>query len=379
MKENPKPKLLVIAAHPGIGNAHIEKYLPALEGFGFDIHFSGWDRKSIFPKKRQKNGTFYQMIFRGGGGFSSRSLFYMMPIFMIRVFFHTMFSSQKQIFAIDFDTALPVALASIFRPKKLIVYGIRDNYAWRPWVPTFFRPVIQSVDRWTMKRFDRIIVPDETRILKNIPLSLKEKFEVVYNCAEDQIEMVSEAERERSGKPFTIYASGYLRKVRGIELLLEVANRIEDLQLIFAGDMPEEDIRIKMKALGHRADFRGSLTLEESWRLNFSADAVFAFYDPSFEINRRAASNKWSDAMMAGRPCLSNNELIKSEWIKTNDIGFTCPYNVDELEETVRYMMANREVVVLKGENGRQLYEQVYNWRIMKDRLRHIFFASSED
>lgn len=88
------------------------------------------------------------------------------------------------------------------------------------------------------------------------------------------------------------------------------------------------------------------------------------------EINRKAASNKWSDAMMASRPILANSELVRSEWIRREDIGYLCPYgDEDQLVQVLNCIRQHPEEARRKGSGRARLYDKGYNWGVMKQRL----------
>ncbi len=69
-----------------------------------------------------------------------------------------------------------------------------------------------------IRRADLVIVPDESRIEKG-GSGIEKQFVVIRNCARD----VSPAPVAATDRPFTVYAMGYLRKGRGIELLISAA------------------------------------------------------------------------------------------------------------------------------------------------------------
>lgn len=361
-----KPSTILIAgAHEGKGNSHIDKYIPAIAEAGYSITFIGWDRKRKFPKAYQENNVSYKFIFRGFG-YVGKSLMFVLPVWCVWLFFYLLFQKPDLIMAIDLECAFPASLAKIFRHIPTI-YAIRDTYALRPTVPRLLRRPIQAVDNWVMKRVDKIIVPDENRILESY--EDKEKFTVIYNCCRDLSNSVPPERKDRTGKPFTVLATGRLLKNRGVELLLRASECLPDVHILMAGYILEKDLQ-DMVDSNPRVNFLGRVPLDDAYRLCFDADVVFTFYDPSSEINRRAASNKWADAMMASRPILVNSGLVKAEWIRKNDIGYLCPYgDVKALVRCLEHIRDNPGEAKQKGQKGRKLYEEGYNWETMEVRL----------
>ena len=135
-----------------------------------------------------------------------------------------------------------------------------------------------------------------------------------------------------------------------------------NVNFLMAGAVQQDDLMKRIETT-QNVDYRGFLRPEEALKLCFESDVIFAFYDPISEINRKAASNKWFDAMMAGKPILVNEEIEKASWILENDMGFTCPYgNLEALVEKIQYIRLHPEDALRKGKNGRRLYEQGYSW-----------------
>lgn len=359
--------ILVVGAKPGKGDAHIDKFLPSLAATRHQIAYVGWDRTKSLPRQTVVDGVPHRHIFRGGG-FGGKGLLLFLPLWCLRLLLYLTTQRADLMIASDLDAALSTAIVCTLR-RIPFVYVILDQYALRPTIPGWLQAPIQFVDDWVIRRAAYLIVPDETRIPAGLEGS--EKCLVMYNCAPDIADDVAAERKERAGKPLTIYANGRLLKNRGIKLLLDAARQVGDVHLLMAGNAREPDVIQQIESTP-TIDSRGRVSLEESLELNFDADAVFTFYEPSCEINRRAASNKWSDAMMAARPMIVNAELVKADWVRQNDIGYVCPYDTDALVDCLRQIKEHRDEAREKGRRGRYLYEHGYNWEAMEQRLYEL-------
>jgi glycosyltransferase involved in cell wall biosynthesis len=329
---------------------------------GVKVAVCDWDRERKFPLHFSIDGIEYRMIFRGWG-YANRSLIIGLPLWMLRLWLYLLGRRPDLVMALDFDTALPMAMANLVTQVPFI-YNIRDNYAMRSSVAPGLARIVSSVDRWIIRRAVKVIVPDESRITETDE-RLREKFVVIRNCAPDVKPPAILADR----RPFTVYAMGYVRRSRGIGLLLEAACRLSGVRILLAGNVDEVDLRSQIEK-DPNVDFRGFLPVEEALKLCYESDVIFTFYAPDSEINRRAISNKWSDAMMASKPILVNSEILKSEWIKREDIGYLCPYgDVNRLVHVLEYIRQHPEEARHKGARGRQLYEAGYSWPKMERRL----------
>jgi glycosyltransferase involved in cell wall biosynthesis len=363
-------RIFVISSSEGDA-AYAQKLLASLQKRGHNVTLVGWDRYRRLPPRFTSEGVEYKMIFRGWG-YANRWLMLGLPLWAFRIFRFLLRQRPDLLIAIDFDTGIAAALAQLITHAPFI-YDIRDNFDMRPTLPSILRPVIAKLDQWVIARAARVLVPDENRIVVSDE-HMRCKFTVIANCA-PEIQPPSDQSKDR---PFTIYACGYLLKLRGIHLLLEAARRIPDVRVLMAGQVLEADLEEQMRQTPN-VDFRGWLAPEEALRLNFEADVIFSFYDPASEINRRAVSSKWSDAMMASEPVLVNSEVLKSAWIQQQDIGYLCPYgDVDQLVQVIKHIRQHPEEARRKGESGRRVYDTGYNWSAMEQRLWHLLDEVSQ-
>jgi glycosyltransferase involved in cell wall biosynthesis len=286
---------------------------------------------------------------------------------MIRLWWCLLRCSADLIIAIDFEAGFPAAVANLFTHVPFI-YDCLDNYPMRYSLPTVIVTVLKMLHAWVMKRAVEIIVADENRITATEKPYVN-KLSVIYSCPPD---IPSPPEDKQKRSPFTVYVNGYLRRDRGIKELLEAGKYIPEMRILMAGQFVEPEV--EEEALRNpQVDFRGWLSYEEGLKLYYEADVVYAFYDPSREIYRRASSNKWFDAMMTGKPILVNSELLRSEWIAGQDIGYLCQYgDVQGLRRMLQHIRDHPADAFAKGKRGRFLYEENFNWRLMEEKLQQV-------
>lgn len=349
-----RARVLVITAYEGRGTVHLNKLLPALQRMGVDLTYAGWDRGRRLPRRYVDDGIPFRMLLRGWG-YANARLAIGIPLWSLRAFVHLLARRADLVIAVDFESGLPMAAVNLLTGAPF-VYNVRDNYAMRPWVPRRARPFVDWLDRWIMSRAATVIVPDESRIP---PKATTADFTVIHNCALDV------ALPPRDTDTFTIYAMGYLRESRGMGLLVDVARRLPDIRVLAAGPCPEPGL-IRAFTETPNVDYRGELPVVDALRLCGHADVIFTFYSPEAEINVRAISNKWSDAMMAAKPILLNREVLKSGWVVDEDIGYVCDYELEDLIRTIEHIRRHPEEAAAKGQNGRRLYDAGYNWPAME-------------
>jgi glycosyltransferase involved in cell wall biosynthesis len=353
-------KVVIVAPDGGrdVLQPHLDKLLPALRRRGYTVEFIGWDRASQWPRRSSHDGVGYTMVLRGGG-YSSRRLLLWMPLWYAAATLKLARRAARDdevLMAMDFEAALPAAVAGLVRGHRFI-YNCRDNVSMRYRLPRGASRMLDWIDGRVMGRASAVIFPDEVRVPPDAPPHTV----IVRNCA-------PEVELEGTPDPsaLTVYALGNLRRDRGVELLLDAANEVEGCRVLAAGKCRDAKLAARLEG---EADYRGVLSPTEALALCGEADVVFTFYEPSLEINRRAVSNKWSDAMMAGRPILINTELAKARWVLDSGIGYGCPYAAGELAQALGEIAANRDEARRRGSRGRALWESGYRWDVMEERV----------
>ncbi len=135
-----------------------------------------------------------------------------------------------------------------------------------------------------------------------------------------------------------------------------------NIRFLLAGNVYDAELLDRIRR-GLNIEYKGWIQSKDALKLCYESDVIFTFYDPVSEINRKAASNKWFDAMMAGKPILVNEEVERSAWVVEQDIGYSCPYgDVKKLAEALQYIRSHPEEGLKKGRKGRKLFELQYSW-----------------
>jgi len=152
--------------------------MSSLKTGGHHITVIAWDRLEEFPESVRKSEIEHRFILRGGG-YRNRKLAIWYPIWMIRLLFYLVFQRPHLIWASNFETALPAAVASMATGIPFIYY-IHDNLCLTYQLPVVTNTLFRWLDKWTLGRAKAVIVPDESRIEKHAKV-YKTKFSILPN------------------------------------------------------------------------------------------------------------------------------------------------------------------------------------------------------
>jgi glycosyltransferase involved in cell wall biosynthesis len=93
------------------------------------------------------------------------------------------------------------------------------------------------------------------------------------------------------------------------------------------------------------------------------ADLVSSLYDPSIEVNRESCSNKTFEAMMLGRPLLTNSGINIADFVQKHSLGVIVPFgDTDATLKVIQSLLQNPPTLREMGNNGRKQFELRYGW-----------------
>lgn len=358
-----KAQIILVASIDAREHTRIQKLAQTYRKAGYEVHYVGMDRRSRRSKTDELDGMSCRYILRGFG-YSNWRLLFGYPIWCLRLLGHSLGIHARLIHVFELDSALAIAISTMMT-RVPYLYDVQDNFDLRRNWPFPLKPLIRWIDGFVLRRAAGVVVPDENRVVGPFR-RVARKITVIPNCPPD---VPDTASAKKPDDKLTVLAVGHLGERRGIELLLNATQGMPNVRLLMAGRFTDAQLEAKARATP-QVDFRGWVTWEETIALGYQADVVFAFYDPAYQVNLLANSQKWFDAMMTGKPILSNSEIANGEWLAREDIGYLCSYGSStKLREVLQYVALHREEAQAKGRRARLLFERKFNWPLMEQNL----------
>jgi|YNPMSStandDraft_1061717.scaffolds.fasta_scaffold40324_1 glycosyltransferase involved in cell wall biosynthesis len=363
-RENPYEVTLtasnVIAPFP-----RLERVARSLAQLGFRCLAIGWDRGGSLPRFEEGNGVdIARFSFFGEYGGGIRNL---LGLFLFNCYLFITFLKirPKVIHAYDLDTAIPAIFAKMLLGCK-VVYDIADWYADSRKVGRL-KWLVERLERWVCRRVDAVILAHEER-LQQIGFEPR-KWLVIYNTPEDRFGNFLSEMREED---YFAYV-GVLYPDRGLEQITE-ASLIAGVRLVLAGFGSFEEYCREMTKKFRNIEFLGKIPYERTLEIERNALAIIALYDPNFRNNRLAAPNKLYEAMMLGRPLITNRGTLVGELVEKERIGVVVTYgDTQELAQALKQLRDNPEEREAMGRRARRLYEERYSFEKQAGRLREVY------
>jgi len=278
------------------------------------------------------------------------------------------------IHACDFDTILPALLCK-FLFRKRVVYDIFDFYADHlRRTPNFLLKLIRAADLRAVNLADALILVDEAR-LEQIRGARPKHWTAIYNSPEDQLSsfLHSKGTKTSSVRLRLAYV-GLLQVERGLFEVFDLLTRHSDWYLDLAGFGGDETLLAARAEKLPNAVFHGRVTYDRALSLSAQADVLFATYDPAIPNHRYSSPNKIFEAMMLSKPIVVAFNTNMDKIIEAAQCGIIVPYgDVNALELALEKLAQDPELRQRLGQNGRRVYDEVYSWERMKERLIKIY------
>ena len=339
-------------------SVRLQKFASFLHANSYKLEYIGWQRYK--NQDRPVDNKFEKIDYLlQGGGEANKKLPGLYLVFLFKLFFKLLLRkniSKEIIFVVNFESAYIVYLVSFLR-KVTYVYDIWDEFA----ISHKFSPKavnrLRRIDKRIRNKSAFYIHVDEKR-LSNIDSN---NYIIIYNSPYD---IYNKAGHEVAYED-SFAVTGWLNNIRGLDSILRFATANPQIDFIVAGEFIDSSVYdrfVKLKNV-HYYHFMPQKELFEKIK---NCRGIFSLYDPSFEINRLAASNKLYDAMMLAIPSVVNNEIAAAKTVEEAEIGYLVNYEYDETWNQLSKFDLNETTRL--GQNGRKEYLSKYEFNGMMKR-----------
>jgi glycosyltransferase involved in cell wall biosynthesis len=167
-----------------------------------------------------------------------------------------------------------------------------------------------------------------------------------------------------------VYA-GILQDGRLLKEIGELISQYPSVMLHIGGTGVYEGYFKKLAEENQNVKYYGKMLYSAVIELEKNADVLFATYDPKIENHKFSAPNKIYEAMALKKPIIVCKGMGIDDIVEKYSFGVAINYNADEFFNTIINM--DKKEMIIKGENGRKIYENTFSWGIMKKRLIKIY------
>jgi glycosyltransferase involved in cell wall biosynthesis len=272
---------------------------------GFDVLLVGRKLTNSLPLKRAYKTHRFKLIFNSG------FLFY--AEYNLRLFFYVLFKKKSILLANDLDTLLANYLASKIQKVKL-VYDSHELFTEVP--ELVHRPKVQKIwlklEKWILPKLKNTYTVCQSiadyynnkygtnfKVVRNVPVLVKKPKLQIPN-----------PKLKKDQRQKTIIYQGALNLGRGLELMIDTMQYLENCQFLVVGDgdiVDQLKEKVTQKKLSKKMLFSGKKTPSELKKITPQADLGISIEEDLGLNYHFALPNKIFDYIHAGVPVLVSN------------------------------------------------------------------------
>jgi glycosyltransferase involved in cell wall biosynthesis len=320
-----------------------EQAINSLKKMGFDVTLLNWQRsdKPLYGLRKEFKRVSFVKPATYGNGIGN---FVGQATWQFWVAKKLLSNNYDLVYACDADTALIAVLLKKLKNYKLI-YDQFDPISsrYRNKILRFWGNQIESL---LFRTCHLSVVPSELRMVSGLNNQV-----IVSN----NFNKTLRKPKERGSDSLKIAYFGILQPDRGLIELLKCLETDLKIELTIAGfGIISRDLE-NVKSSKFR--FLGKLDYEKGLELIADSDISYVMYNPKFEHNRKTASGKFLDSIIAGTPCIVAAGTALATFTSEFNLGWSVEYgNVDALYELLDELTSTRELPLANFENNQKLF-----------------------
>lgn len=269
-------------------------------------------------------------------------------------------------------------IGSLLKKKQnTVIYDIHEDYVTsilqKDYLPKFLRHIFASV--YTL--FEKLFI-------RKMELSLAEKYyfnrykrgQLVLNYPMINEKFLTKDRRSKPVERKLLY-TGNVTIDRGALIHAEIPKINDDVSVYFIGKCSEalaEQMYERAKGQESRLHFEGIGRFVEKevidrYYIEYNWLAGIALFPPTDHYKQKELT-KFFEYMNAGLPIICSNFPVWKQFVEKYECGIAVdPYNPEEINEAITFLLENPEKAYEMGENGKRAVVEQLNWHEEEKKL----------
>lgn len=366
-------RICILRSNPVNPDSRVEKEADAMAEAGYEVDIFCWDRAS---NHRIVNTSIHDgkiKVYRKGVKAEFGAGLKSLPAFL-RFQFSMMAWILKNgkkydaFHACDFDTAF-FSYIPIRIKRKKVVFDVFDFICGDP--QNFLQRIVKKAQYVLINKSDATIICTEQRMQQIIGSSPK-KLAIIHNSPDSQM-ISDECPIEVDSERVSVVYVGILQEHRLLREMLSFFEKNKEYDLYIAGFGKLENLCREMDAKNNNIHFLGKISYSKTIALEKECDIMTAIYDPIIENHRFAASNKFYESLMLGKPVIMVKNTGMSEEVQEASIGALIDYSEEGFSRGLEELVSRKDEWEFISKKMQYLYMNKFNWNVMKKRLVDLY------
>ena len=365
-------KICILRSNPVNPDSRVEKEAEALVEAGYDVDIFCWDRESnhkVVKEIVHNKIPAYRYGVKASYGGGMRNLKPYLKFQLRLVSWLLKYGGKYSVIhACDFDTAFFSYIPSRFMRCRF-VFDIFDYICGEP--KNVMQRLVKQSENWLINHSDATIICTEQR-KEQIKGTKPKKLVIIHNSPNSNNRVFDLLEEVDKNKVSVVYV-GVLLDNRLLSEMVNVFKRTPNINFYIGGfGLLEDEMRDASEKYTN-IHFWGKLSYDQTLSLEEECDIMTSIYDPSVENHIFAASNKFYESLMLGKPVIMVRGTGMSTYIEENDIGEIIEYTETSFEMGLRKLIERKSEWPKMSKKMKLLYNNLFNWDVMSERLIKLY------
>jgi glycosyltransferase involved in cell wall biosynthesis len=358
---------VLVRSSPVFSDSRIEKETQALSNQGFKVIVLAWDREGKFKTHEAVSKTEI-FRFKFPAPYDKLVVVVYFPFFWLWAALKLLTLRPRIIHVCDIDSSPPCIFCKFLLRNTRLVLDIFDTYTLLVQKKNKnLAKLVRIIELSVASLSDGFITVSENRLDFFKSANLK-RTTIVMNCPplnSEPVDFLSES----NNRPFRLVYAGVVAEGRGLIEIAEALKGVNNAELLIAGRILSQKIAAQLEKYPN-VRYVGQFTFREAINLQRSADVIPLLYDPGDPINRVASPNKLFEAMMLGKPILTNLPIELTKVCFGVEVGY---HDIAGIKKAIVNLKENPQLRRNLGNKGRISFEKEYNWSVMEMRLVTLY------
>ncbi len=366
-------RIVMLLSNPATYDERPLKEARSLTRAGFSVTILAWDRdKASETDSRLPEGVEIKRMKLYAGHGTPLLTVPKLFIFYVWCIAHLVFESCDAVHCHDVDT-----LPGGFAAKLLSLGRTRLVYDMHDLPESFLRffplsSVTQRIFLALSKKLADLVVVVNDRFVAHLGSIgfKKDRVVVVMNAPP-----ASEGRRRtRVQDGFRVLYFGWLGEERGVRLLVDAVQGLENVNLVLAGRGELEKWVRAAEMRNPHIRFAGWLKMSELTPLIQEADLIPSLYEPRTTNAQLATPGKFLKSLALSLPALVPKGSYQGEIVDKYGCGFTVEWgNVGEIRRAILSLSKDVALYDKMADSAYGAFQSSYSWEVMETRLTETY------
>lgn len=305
-------------------------------------------------------------------------------LFMTKKVYKKSLEVDADIYHLHDPELLPYALR-LKKRGKIVIFDSHEDYSVlmleKKYIPSLLRKPVQYIfniyQNKVLKKLDAIVGVTPHYIEKFKKINPKTVLVTNYPIVKKETESMEKQNYSEKKENILVFAGG-ISEYWSHEIIISVLDRCKDVQYKMMGIGRKDYLESLKKIKGYdKVVYLGKIPFDEVKKEleNATIGLAIAQYNNNTNYKTGTLGNtKLFEEMLAEIPVICTDFILWKDIVEKYQCGICVnPYNMDEIEAAVKWLVNNPEKARKMGKNGKRAVVEEFNWERQEIKLFELY------